>query len=398
MVDNPFWFSFSALAGIICGSDHDAEPIFRPCRSRDSVESDETEAENVDKQLAAELSDASTDTSGLPNQLDLTNDHSCCPSREISLEDSDPEPGDKPLLDPSPLDIVISPVHSMAEETKTSATSGNLPTAATAQQPEPTKGVNFTNIFGATKKVIFRTTQNIIENHERKNALRAKYAATIGEAEKKSPKHNEISPALSPVALTPASSGTTTASTTPTAIPAPITSNPHEQSDDLATTTSMARNDKCQNGLLRFLESPIFNVHFALHYLFYSKEPGVLSFIGNKIFSFKDQDVDLYIPQLILMYIQMNELAEVLDPYLVYRCRRAVDFCLKCLWLLEAYNYNADSFVVQNSCDKKTHLRLIRQFYPVNEQQQLLPAIVNGDAGKEATVDSLPAYVKTHHR
>lgn len=293
-----------------------------------------------------------------------------------------------------------TPVTTPGSESKSIKTSSENKTPVITSpnsHESSSKGVNFTNILGATKKVIFRTTQVIIDNHERKNALKAKIAAT--ESDKKSAKYNvtntsvnsetNITPARSPIEVGPLGSplagamlnGSSGAGT--------------EDGDELpdSDTISLARSDKCHNGLLRFLESPIFNIHFALHYLFYSKEPGVLSFIGNKIFSFKDQDVDLYIPQLILMYIQMNELAEVLDPYLVYRCRKHVDFCLKCLWLLEAYNYNADSFV-QNSCDKKTHLRLMRQIYPINEKQTM-----NGAAEPKEVLESFPTLlIKTHHR
>ena len=147
-----------------------------------------------------------------------------------------------------------------------------------------------------------------------------------------------------------------------------------------------SKTEKSSNGLLRFFESPIFNIHFALHYLFYSKEKGVLSFIGNKIFSFKDDDVDLYIPQLILMYIQMDELAEVLDPYLVYRCRRTADFSLKCIWLLEAYNYNGDSF-------NQSNLALMRELYPRKERRQLR----SSESFKENN-SLLSPVKKTHHR
>ncbi|KAH8416258.1 hypothetical protein KR222_000235 [Zaprionus bogoriensis] len=142
------------------------------------------------------------------------------------------------------------------------------------------------------------------------------------------------------------------------------------------------------SGLLRFFESPVFNIHFAVHYLFYSKEPGVLSFIGNKIFSFPDQEVDLYIPQLIVMYIQMDELAEVLDPYLTIRCRKSVDFSLKCLWLLEAYNYQVDS-LGNSSSSRKSKLALMKEIFSRKEHKQ------------QAKTD-VPAAValikKTHHR
>lgn len=375
--------------GIICGSEHDPEPNVRTYRSRDSLESVETETEcpeAIDKN-SAELSDASTDNPCYPsNSQNDQNIPSGFVSREISLEESDQELADRT---PTP-DIVpttpttTTPVDESKSIKMVAESKTPVIVSPTSHEPSSSKGVNFTNLLGATKKVIFRTTQVIIDNHERKNALKAKSAAA--ESDKKSPKHN----------------GTNSAPVSPDVNVAPVRS-PIEagpSSDDdgfggdgLPDTMSLVRSDKCHNGLLRFLESPIFNIHFALHYLFYSKEPGVLSFIGNKIFSFKDQDVDLYIPQLILMYIQMNELAEVLDPYLVYRCRKHVDFCLKCLWLLEAYNYNADSFV-QNSCDKKTHLRLMRQIYPINEKQTM-----NGTADVKEVVESFPAMlIKTHHR
>lgn len=416
------------------------------------------------------MSDASTDTSSCPttnNQWPSTTPNhpdksgliicradgpspceqtqSSASRRTPSLEYSDPDINDKSLSLSIELPVTIPPPSKpMPFADEISIKSAKIvdvempkvtsPQSLTATTAEPTKGVNFTNIFGATKKVIFRTTQNIIDNHERKNALKAKNAAAAVAAaaaaatpndtnDKKSPKHMsqvikdqdcEPSPhSLSPVTGSCSPIGSSTGSTTPTAstiITSPTLGQrrPPNIDDDVSDDDShcnsiVLASDKCHNGLLRFLESPIFNVHFALHYLFYSKEPGVLSFIGNKIFSFKDPDVDLYIPQLILMYIQMNELAEVLDPYLVYRCRKAVDFCLKCLWLLESYNYNADSFF-QNSCDKKTHLRLMRQIYPINEKHHQQQAICNGGGGGGGSVelkeivDNFPAIVKTHHR
>ncbi|XP_014205951.1 phosphatidylinositol 4-kinase beta [Copidosoma floridanum] len=90
--------------------------------------------------------------------------------------------------------------------------------------------------------------------------------------------------------------------------------------------------------LLRLFESQVFDMSMAISYLFNSKEPGVQSYLGNKLFSFPDSDVDCYLPQLVLMYIQLHDLIEVLYPYLVYRCRHSVDFSLKCAWLLDAYS------------------------------------------------------------
>ncbi|XP_049542262.1 phosphatidylinositol 4-kinase beta isoform X2 [Anopheles darlingi] len=178
-----------------------------------------------------------------------------------------------------------------------------------------------------------------------------------------------------------------------------------------------------QSGLLRFFESPVFNIHFAVHYLFYSKEPGVLSFIGNKIFSFPNGEVDLYIPQLMVMYMQIEELSEVLDPYLVYRCRQSVDFSLKCVWLLEAYNFNMEMLSAGGSNGIRKHLTLLRELYPKRErvktgtqnqqssyqrlteqqQQQQQQHQRDHDGTSATTINSLnlPALTavrKTHHR
>ncbi|XP_052847880.1 phosphatidylinositol 4-kinase beta isoform X2 [Drosophila gunungcola] len=157
--------------------------------------------------------------------------------------------------------------------------------------------------------------------------------------------------------------------------------------------------EKGQSGLLRFFESPVFNIHFAVHYLFYSKEPGVLSFIGNKIFSFPDQEVDLYIPQLIVMYIQMDELAEVLDPYLTIRCRKSVDFSLKCLWLLEAYNYQVDSLGNSHNSSRKSKLALMKEIFSKKEQKQAQNEAKSAGTAGVGEPRSIVAFAKkTHHR
>ena len=99
-----------------------------------------------------------------------------------------------------------------------------------------------------------------------------------------------------------------------------------------------------QSWLLRLFESKMFDSSMAVHYLFNSKEPGVLSYLGNRLFTLNDKKVEFYLPQLINMYVQHHEVAEVIHPYLVHRCRQSVDFSLQCAWLLEAYSpANSDS-------------------------------------------------------
>ncbi|KAK2555371.1 Phosphatidylinositol 4-kinase beta [Acropora cervicornis] len=88
--------------------------------------------------------------------------------------------------------------------------------------------------------------------------------------------------------------------------------------------------------LLRLFESKLFDMSIAIAYLFNSKEPGVLTYLGNKLFSFDDEDVNFYLPQLINMYIHVDEVSEAVHRYLVERCRKTFSFALQASWLLEA--------------------------------------------------------------
>ena len=72
-----------------------------------------------------------------------------------------------------------------------------------------------------------------------------------------------------------------------------------------------------QSWLLRLFESKLFDMSYAVQYLFNSKESGVQTYIGNRIFNFEKREVDFYLQQLVNMYIHMHDVAEVIHPYLV---------------------------------------------------------------------------------
>ncbi|KAL3889101.1 hypothetical protein ACJMK2_001456 [Sinanodonta woodiana] len=95
---------------------------------------------------------------------------------------------------------------------------------------------------------------------------------------------------------------------------------------------------KQSSWLLRLFESKLFNMSIAVSYLFNSKEPGVQTYLGNKMFSFDEKEVDFYLPQLFNMYIHMHDVAEAIHPYVVHRCRNGVEFPVKAAWLLSAYS------------------------------------------------------------
>lgn len=253
------------------------------------------------------------------------------------------------------------------------------------------------------KNAIFRTAQSIIENHEKKNAKNKDLLVAMGGSGDQSTPHptkkREFllkSRSKNQHAMTTSASAELMTGTEKLTAISKSSSTNSLSTMKVPGTACMVKEpvqpqiktERGQSGLLRFFESPVFNIHFAVHYLFYSKEPGVLSFIGNKIFSFPNCDVDLYIPQLVLMYIQIDELADVLDPYLVHRCRQSADFSLKCSWLLEAYNFNMEGFISTNH--KFKNLALMKELYPKRERKNRVNELM--------AMSSVSPFKKTHHR
>ena len=273
-----------------------------------------------------------------------------------------------------------------------------------AKDPHVKDPVMFKSFF--FKNAIFRTAQSIIENHEKKNAKNKDLVMTAGcsgettampqQTKKRDFLLKSRSKNQNNAMTTSASAEITTITEKPKGISKSSSTNSLSTMKVPGTAQCMIKEpvqpqiktERGQSGLLRFFESPVFNIHFAVHYLFYSKEPGVLSFIGNKIFSFPNSEVDLYIPQLILMYIQIDDLADVLDPYLVYRCRQSADFSLKCSWLLEAYNFNMEGYV--SATQKFKHLALMKELYPKRERRNRVNEV--------QAMSSISPFKKTHHR
>ncbi|KAM7421716.1 hypothetical protein PAMA_015727 [Pampus argenteus] len=115
-------------------------------------------------------------------------------------------------------------------------------------------------------------------------------------------------------------------------------------------------NPSKQSWLLRLFESKLFDVSMAISYLHNSKEPGVQAYIGNRLFSFPHDDVDFYLPQLLNMYIHMDEdVGDAIKPYVVHRCRQTISFSLQCAWLLGAYS--SDMHISTQRHSRGTKLR-----------------------------------------
>ncbi|TDG45128.1 hypothetical protein AWZ03_008466 [Drosophila navojoa] len=471
-------------SGILCGSESDQFSLNRICHSHESLDLGAMDVNtNADDDVEAEQTATPIDS----DRKKIESDHCFMSSTTVDVIDCRTlQPASKPIkaddrtryrvmnmsqaainLELGAAPNEIEPVMDVSDEddkptlsTSQTVSNNTLPavtpskTAAAHTPSESTKSdqVLFKSFFGATKNAIFRTAQSIIENHEKKNAIKQKTSEPLEsststictpsstggqmssdliksptEVSKRKEFFSLLSSNSSKKAAAAAVNPTPMESTTEIAkanilskgvqMKKPALTDPQAAAENEKTVSSSKRSvqqvkvpvpgvvkyindqppavdapqqsyERGPSGLLRFFESPVFNIHFAVHYLFYSKEPGVLSFIGNKIFSFSDQEVDLYIPQLIVMYIEMDELAEVLDPYLTIRCRKSVDFSLKCLWLLEAYNHQVDSL---GSCSKgrKSKLSLMKEIFTKKES---MPQVKSNQS------PSVSLVKKTHYR
>ncbi|XP_056367068.1 phosphatidylinositol 4-kinase beta isoform X2 [Oenanthe melanoleuca] len=167
-----------------------------------------------------------------------------------------------------------------------------------------------------------------------------------------------------------------------------------EENTPAARTARKRQHQAKQSWLLRLFESKLFDISMAISYLYNSKEPGVQAYIGNRLFCFRDDEVDFYLPQLLNMYIHMDEdVGDAIKPYIVHRCRQSIDFSLRCALLLGAYS--SDMHISTQRHSRGTKLRrliLSDELKPAGRRREL-PALaaVGGDTG-------LSPSKRTHQR
>lgn len=161
--------------------------------------------------------------------------------------------------------------------------------------------------------------------------------------------------------------------------PAQIREEEDEMGATVASSTAKGARRRRQNNsakqswLLRLFESKLFDISMAISYLYNSKEPGVQAYIGNRLFCFRNEDVDFYLPQLLNMYIHMDEdVGDAIKPYIVHRCRQSINFSLQCALLLGAYS--SDMHISTQRHSRGTKLRkliLSDELKPAHRKREL---------------------------
>lgn len=176
--------------------------------------------------------------------------------------------------------------------------------------------------------------------------------------------------------------------------PAPrIQEEEEETAANTARTARKRQNQAKQSWLLRLFESKLFDISMAISYLYNSKEPGVQAYIGNRLFCFRDDEVDFYLPQLLNMYIHMDEdVGDAIKPYIVHRCRQSIDFSLRCALLLGAYS--SDMHISTQRHSRGTKLRrliLSDELKPAGRRREMGGGVGGVDTG-------LSPSKRTHQR
>ncbi|XP_075700786.1 phosphatidylinositol 4-kinase beta isoform X2 [Rhinoderma darwinii] len=180
-----------------------------------------------------------------------------------------------------------------------------------------------------------------------------------------------------------------------------VTSTKIYEEDEMVTDINSVKNARRrqknnsakQSWLLRLFECKLFDISMAISYLYNSKEPGVQAYIGNRLFYFRNEDVDFYLPQLLNMYIHMDEdVGDAIKPYVVHRCRQSINFSLQCAWLLGAYS--SDMHISTQRHSRGTKLRkliLSDELKPAHKKRELPHLSLAPDTG-------LSPSKRTHQR
>ncbi|UXI21511.1 hypothetical protein NH340_JMT07454 [Sarcoptes scabiei] len=157
---------------------------------------------------------------------------------------------------------------------------------------------------------------------------------------------------------------------------------------------------KQKSWLLRLFESKLFNMNIAITYLFNSKEPGVLSYLGNRLFTFPVLDVDFFMPQLIVLYMQNQHIADSIHPYLIDRCRTSLHSSMLIIWLINSFC--PEIFTKKTkSLGQKLRKSILAEEFKFISNDSTIPndnKNKNSDLNTSLSRTKLSSYHRTHNR
>ncbi|KAL5104157.1 Phosphatidylinositol 4-kinase beta [Taenia crassiceps] len=92
------------------------------------------------------------------------------------------------------------------------------------------------------------------------------------------------------------------------------------------------------SSLMRFINSSVFSVNHAVHYLNDRSVSKDWDYMAKRLFEYRTEEVDFYLPQLVVLFLQRDGPTRSLLPYLFYRVKTSLRFATEMAWLVDAHN------------------------------------------------------------
>ena len=132
------------------------------------------------------------------------------------------------------------------------------------------------------------------------------------------------------------------------------------------------------------------------------------------MFQFDDDEVNFYLPQIVVLYKNHNEIVDACRPYLLNRCKKDTKFTINLLWLLNSFCFDPKNChpLDKKKCNglKLKQLILSEDIYFTNDDLKLNSIQINRLTNKmselncsklmeiDKTNNQLLNIKKTHHR
>ncbi|OAF71610.1 hypothetical protein A3Q56_00584 [Intoshia linei] len=112
---------------------------------------------------------------------------------------------------------------------------------------------------------------------------------------------------------------------------------PHKENDKDSSNDNKTCILPKSSSLLRLFNSEMFSVSMAIHYLFSSKEQGVIMYLGNKLFQFDPDETLFYMPQLLSLSFMSSDVALSVYTYVIVRSQECAQSHLTCIVILNSF-------------------------------------------------------------
>eukprot|EP00002_Diphylleia_rotans_P013021 TRINITY_DN2535_c0_g3_i6.p1 TRINITY_DN2535_c0_g3~~TRINITY_DN2535_c0_g3_i6.p1 ORF type:complete len:733 (-),score=151.53 TRINITY_DN2535_c0_g3_i6:221-2419(-) len=116
--------------------------------------------------------------------------------------------------------------------------------------------------------------------------------------------------------------------------------------------------------LIRIFNSPKHDIWTSIKFIYENETPGLVDFVVHRLFSFPEEEVEFYIPQLCNLMIHRPNL-QSLEEFILIRCSLSIHFAIKVYLYLHA---NSNEF---------THLKLNRAMRLLNATETVA---INGES------------------